>query len=743
MDRIPWINKLRYSAIVLTLSNLVLCLLGSSLLLSSCRPRGTLPSAFVPILAALRLFTMVNTAAAQVSTARIVIRSSESVTVDAVTRIERRVKYKKWIWWTRVAMLITVLQFTCAIFLLVQMFDSVSPNDEASDCIYDFWKSRTAFLVFLAMTFFVPLAHFFAGSDVLRWRSFYSTEDNVWKAHYHELFDNGMREALCCLGRVKYLTVMEEDEIYSVARLLGDLVAYRASGTGHLELLAGLALFRRDGHASKHYEGLVEAHREQIEEAASLHKFAVAAYTGPLLDIGRNPLSFPCVWLYRQGILAPWFRSRWPVLQGDNWWRGHAAAFLKYLNLPPAALRCGRVSQGKCEAAYFIVVVHQLRTVVIAVRGTETPEDLITDGLGQECTLLAEDLQGLTNISCLDTSPGVETGLHYGHSGIVEAARDLVRQIEGNPDCPEDPSTGRILSSLLGSGCECEGYNLRIVGHSLGGAIATLLGIQLKHLYPNLRVYGFGSLPCVDSAVAAACSDFVTSIIYDNEFSARLSVPSILRLRASTLMALSQDTRTDTTLTTRLARRFLYLGDSQGCRIHEESTGAALNARATSAVFSQNISTDNFDITEQGKSGQSDDSLLLGGRGSEEIVIDVEHDKVGVSIGHAHSRGNLSEDPVTEFMERVPDMSSHSANNPPEVFLPGLIIHIVPTKTSELSFPMWRVWKSGTQETYKAYISHRENFKDIVVSPSMFLDHLPWRCHKAMQKILARSVTDS
>lgn len=35
---------------------------------------------------------------------------------------------------------------------------------------------------------------------------------------------------------------MEEDEVYSVARLLGDLVAYRASGTGHLELLAGLQI---------------------------------------------------------------------------------------------------------------------------------------------------------------------------------------------------------------------------------------------------------------------------------------------------------------------------------------------------------------------------------------------------------------------------------------------------------------------------------------------------------------------
>lgn len=33
--------------------------------------------------------------------------------------------------------------------------------------------------------------------------------------------------------------VSEEDEVCSVAQLLGDLVAYRASGTGHLELLAG------------------------------------------------------------------------------------------------------------------------------------------------------------------------------------------------------------------------------------------------------------------------------------------------------------------------------------------------------------------------------------------------------------------------------------------------------------------------------------------------------------------------
>lgn len=51
--------------------------------------------------------------------------------------------------------------------------------------------------------------------------------------------------------------------------------------------------------------------------------------------------------------------------------------------------------QAKCEAAYFVVVLHDLKSIVIVVRGTETPEDLITDGLCRECNLTTEDLDGL------------------------------------------------------------------------------------------------------------------------------------------------------------------------------------------------------------------------------------------------------------------------------------------------------------------------------------------------------------
>ena len=50
------------------------------------------------------------------------------------------------------------------------------------------------------------------------------------------------------------------------------------------------------------------------------------------------------------------------------------------------------------------MVLHHLRSVVIAVRGTETPEDLIIDGLGRECPLSVVDLDGLIKLVSLSLS---------------------------------------------------------------------------------------------------------------------------------------------------------------------------------------------------------------------------------------------------------------------------------------------------------------------------------------------------
>ncbi|KAH1231409.1 Sn1-specific diacylglycerol lipase alpha [Glycine max] len=577
----------------------------------------------------------------------------------------------------------------------------------------------------MALLQFLSAAYLcFTGSDVIKWRSFYETHDHASKCHYSEVFDHAIRETLCCLGRLKYLSTPEEDEVYSVARLLA------------------LALLQSHGNSTESFEESMEAPEMQIREAEALHKFAEAAYTGPLLDVGRNPFT--------------------PILDGDNWWRGHAAAFLKYVNLPPEALIHGRVSQVKCEAAYFIVVLHQLQSVVIAIRGTETPEDLITDGLCKECTMSVDDLAGLINCNYIHsnikknvTSPFP----HYGHSGIVEAARELFMQIEGNPEGPDSESYG-LLSKLLGFGCECFGYNVCIVGHSLGGAIAALLGLQLYNRYPNLHVYSYGPLPCLDLVVANACSEFVTSIIFGNEFSSRLST---VRLRAAAITSLSQDPKADSAMIFKLAHRFLdvskYQRNKSKAEDEPEYHSGAIQADLNHQIRRSQCETDNkagsieqevqairrdlvtadygeymnpFGSEDCLNNGHEQCSLWSDTRARDHIIeIDSSEFPNPFAID-AHS----NHDPVSQFIDTVPNSENPSADDPPELYLPGFVIHVVLEKKrpqTDLK-TSWRMLER--EKCYRAYIANRESFKDIIVSPSMFLDHLPWRCHDALQKIL-------
>ncbi|XP_028759554.1 uncharacterized protein LOC114741716 isoform X2 [Neltuma alba] len=679
-------------------------------------------------------------------------------------------------------MVVLVLQVVCATYLILKTTEYFSKDRTSSGCVLELdskssWWKQKLLALFMVMICFVALVQCFIGSDVLKWRSFYETHDKAWKHHYREVFDHGLRETLCCLGRFRYMSTMEEDEVYSVAQLLGDLVAYRASGTGHLELLAGLVLLQRGRKSSESFDECIEAPEMHIWEAAALHKFAEAAYTGPLLDVGRNPFIFPCVWLHRQGVLCPWRRSRRPVLAGDNWWRGHAAAFLKYVNLPPEVLRHGRINQVKCEAAYFVVVLHSLRCVVITIRGTETPEDLITDGLCKECTLSAEDLAGLINChhSHSDVRKSVTSSFpHYGHSGIVEAAREIFMQIEGNPG--EHESSG-LLSTLLGVGCECFGYEVRVVGHSLGGAIAALLGIRLYHLYPNLRVYAYGPLPCVDLAVANACSGFVTSIIFGNEFSSCLSIGSVLRLRAAAITSLSEYPRADADTIFQLARQFLYKSKCESSEItsaQDQSdyySGAIpiedLNHRLcrsqteistignteediqefplwSEATRCGRVRSDNSEFTNyfasEGNSEHEEHSLWVGDRTKDQG--DEIHD--GEFTNPFAADVNSNSDLVSHLIDVVQTTENEAASNHPDIYLPGLVIHIVPEPKNSHN-ALWTPFRlRGKENHYKAYIADREKFKDIVVSPSMFLDHLPWRCHMALQKLLeARNAQSS
>ncbi|XP_058093977.1 uncharacterized protein LOC131240008 isoform X2 [Magnolia sinica] len=818
------LRTVRWVTLFLGFSNMGVIVLGGILMIwvfPGCSRGQILPFVVVAVVAGIRIMSMIGTGIAQEATATTILgqQQAESAAVDAVIRHERRIRYKRWLWWTRFGIVITILQFVAVTYLMFIIVKYVSYDGNSSGCFLgkdtdsNGWK-YSLLIFFLILAWLLVITQCFTGSDVLRWRSFYATHDHAWKAHYREVFDYGIREVLCCLGRAKYLSVLEEDEVHSVARLLGDLVAYRASGTGHLELLAGLALLQRHRQSTNLCEELMEAPESQIREAVTFHPFAEAAYTGPLLDVGRNPILFPCAWLWRQGVLTPWSRNRRPILEGDNWWRGHAAAFLKYVNLSPEALRRGRVYQAKREAAYFVVVLHHLRTVVIAVRGTETPEDLITDGLCRECPLLTEDVDGLINSEHIssDVRQSVLSSFpHYGHSGIVEAARELFVQIDGQVGDEGDFSSGTtgFLSSLLGAGCECQGYSVRIVGHSLGGAIATMLGLRSG----NQLLHGSGDPQNYQD----------DSIVYNDEFSSRLSVSSILRLRAAAIAALSQDSSTNSAMVCNFARRILNLNKYEGSeengrtpnpsfhvggataddcnhmyrRRHYKYAvkgGVFLCAHAVSCIMNMPNHRTSSLVTDKECELSSDIALETKGVSDKNnSAFNAGVDEPGQQLLVQEPTASFSDDPVSEILKDGFDEYSHSnmespysditrdgldnkfnkdANDliatciqpsfsdgisvggsvsqladgvsssvevlngeHPEMFLPGLVIHMVPEKRSLL--PLWKSWNLHDREhRYRAYLANRERFKDMIVSPYMFLDHLPWRCLYAMQRVL-------
>lgn len=69
---------------------------------------------------------------------------------------------------------------------------------------------------------------------------------------------------------------------------------------------------------------------------------------------------------------------------------------------------------------------------------------------------------------------------------------------------------------------------------------------------------------------------------------------------------------------------------------------------------------------------------------------------------------------------------------PAEMFVPGLVIHLVreeePTGVSSWISSFWYTWRAeGNTTKYRAILIDRNCLRNIVVSPAMFIDHMPWK----------------
>ncbi|KAK9804709.1 hypothetical protein WJX72_001137 [[Myrmecia] bisecta] len=164
---------------------------------------------------------------------------------------------------------------------------------------------------------------------------------------------------------------------------------------------------------------------------------------------------------------------------------------------------------GVLKPSYVIVRDKQLRSIVLAIRGTKELKDLMTSltGASKPHHTVHQNADG----SCVV--------LGYSHFGMLAAARWIMQQ------------TVKQLREALAHN---PGYSLRIIGHSLGGGTAAMLCMMLRDSSPD-----FASTTCVAIAcpacmtleLAKSCSGYVTTIINNADIIPTISPGSADALR--------------------------------------------------------------------------------------------------------------------------------------------------------------------------------------------------------------------
>ncbi|CAM8976453.1 unnamed protein product [Rhodiola kirilowii] len=136
-----WLKNLRYTSLVVGISNFLVIVLGCLLVLVTaplCGRGDVFIYLFITTAATVRIGAMVKIGIAQEATATTIVGvpASEDASIDNVVRQQRRVAYKRWLWWTRFALVMTVLQLLGAAFLMFNVIRFVSFGGDMSKIVY-------------------------------------------------------------------------------------------------------------------------------------------------------------------------------------------------------------------------------------------------------------------------------------------------------------------------------------------------------------------------------------------------------------------------------------------------------------------------------------------------------------------------------------------------------------------------------------------------------------------------------
>jgi sn1-specific diacylglycerol lipase len=239
---------------------------------------------------------------------------------------------------------------------------------------------------------------------------------------------------------------------------------------------------------------LSELSLRSISAAQYYIRYAIGSYGWPLYCFMQ-----PCTWCCG---LANACCLPSTELRADNCCHCSVKAFLNRSKLEETThIVAGNLETDFGQAIYYVAADHAQRTLVIAVRGSMSLQDVVTDVYAVPTNMQEHGLAEF-----------------YTHSGFAAIATWLC----------EDLHRSGVIDSFLSAQPD---YGLVICGHSLGAATATVAGLLLRSKYPMIKCFAYAPPPTADLVHAELCDEFVTSIVYNHDMITRLSLPSLRLLK--------------------------------------------------------------------------------------------------------------------------------------------------------------------------------------------------------------------
>ncbi|XP_036279598.1 diacylglycerol lipase-beta isoform X1 [Pipistrellus kuhlii] len=245
----------------------------------------------------------------------------------------------------------------------------------------------------------------------------------------------------------------------------------------------------------------------ELENCRHYMPIAAAAYGWPLY-IYLNPFTGLC----RVG--GDCCRSRtteFDVVGGEQP-HCHSGSVLRMAGLQHSDFIHMSFHDKVYELPFLVALDHKKECVVVAVRGTMSLQDILTD--------LSAETENL-DLGCDLQDCGA-------HKGMTQAAKYLYRRLV----------TDGILTQAFSAAPE---YRLVVIGHSLGAGAAALLAIMLRGSYPHVRCYAF-SPPrgLLSKSLYEYSQDFTVSLVVGKDVVPRLSVTNMEDLKRKILRLIAR-----------------------------------------------------------------------------------------------------------------------------------------------------------------------------------------------------------